>query len=65
MKTPLLDVEELRMLEVGRSGKFTEVAKLNTPLGIHLLLVPPLFIEGNSHSYLRSNFVFARVKVPY
>ena len=29
------------------------------------LLVPPLFIEGNSHSYNRSIFVFARATVPY
>ena len=30
-----------------------------------LLLVPPLFIEGNSHSYNRTIFVFARATVPY
>ena len=30
-----------------------------------IILVPPLFIEGNSHSYNRSIFVFARVTVPY
>ena len=30
-----------------------------------LILVPPLFIEGNSHSYNRTIFVFARATVPY
>ena len=30
-----------------------------------LLLVPPLFIEGNSHSYNRSISVFAGTTVPY
>ena len=30
-----------------------------------LLLVPPLFIERNSHSYNRTIFVFARATVPY
>ena len=29
------------------------------------LLVPPLFIERNSHSYNQTNFVFARATVPY
>ena len=29
------------------------------------ILVPPLFIERNSHSYNRTNFVFARATVPY
>ena len=32
---------------------------------VHVLLVPPLFIEGNSHSYNRSSFVFAGATVPY
>ena len=32
---------------------------------LFVLLVPPLFIEGNSHSYHRSNFVFAHATVPY
>ena len=32
---------------------------------VSFLLVPPLFIEGNSHSYQPSNFVFARATVPY
>ena len=30
-----------------------------------IILVPPLFIEGNSHSYNRTIFVFARATVPY
>ena len=36
------------------------------PLAIDIsLLVPPLFIERNSHSYNRTIFVFARATVPY
>ena len=38
---------------------------MHFPLKYRDILVPPLFIEGNSHSYNWSIFVFARATVPY
>ena len=54
------------------SGSYPPVFMVDVEVSFHQLecvffelLVPPLFIEGNSHSYNSSIFVFAGATVPY